>query len=645
MPNLNFIPQGANLTPVTSTDPNLTMYRIYGAPGGTIYISVPKGQEAAYTIPATFYGSGQGTKSYTYQPNLPAGQTLQQYTAQKLVQQQAAAQGVTLPPAQVVVGQQAGGLPVGADRNIYAPNPDYAAAVAQIDPIAAQQMFVDTGKAGSATYGGMNQTTVENSGTFSFTGSDGKTYYYVPQSWTAGGGGTATLSPEAAAAMGGTAFTMPTAANPKIGQAYNPQGYVFANDPGQVMPDTAGVSYTPGTNTFAKDLANFAAQVALPVTAMFAPALLPATLGAASVPEGAVLGGGVGGIAGGYQGAALGAIGGGLAAGLGGMGGATSGLSPEELAAVGGLELPSGMAASGAGSTLGTSLGAVMPGALEAAGGATGGLAPGGFGGLTASDYIMPGALEAAGSATGGAAPGGFGGATASDAGLGYVMPGAEAAAGGATGAVGSTATSGGGLNSLLGQAGDWALSNPTKALGALGSLLTLGGGLAGAIGGSSASTSPTGAGGGGTGGPLPYRAPLNRAQTPYPGDYKTYGQTAAPGGGGGWNFFNPAGPAPAHARGGPIHAGPLSALPPTRHSGALMGPGGGQDDLIDAKVANGEYVVDASTVSDLGDGSNDAGAAKLDQLVQHVRKHKRGGAKGLPPKAKSPLAYIGSKS
>lgn len=72
-----------------------------------------------------------------------------------------------------------------------------------------------------------------------------------------------------------------------------------------------------------------------------------------------------------------------------------------------------------------------------------------------------------------------------------------------------------------------------------------------------------------------------------------------------------------------------------------LNGDSGGQDDLIDAKLSDGEYVFDASTVSDLGDGNNAAGARKLDVFRENIRKHKRGGKVNLPPRSKSLESYL----
>ena len=72
-----------------------------------------------------------------------------------------------------------------------------------------------------------------------------------------------------------------------------------------------------------------------------------------------------------------------------------------------------------------------------------------------------------------------------------------------------------------------------------------------------------------------------------------------------------------------------------------LSGDTGGQDDLIDAKLSDGEYVIDAATVADLGDGNNAAGARKLDNFRRNIREHKRGGKVNLPPKAKSLESYL----
>lgn len=72
-------------------------------------------------------------------------------------------------------------------------------------------------------------------------------------------------------------------------------------------------------------------------------------------------------------------------------------------------------------------------------------------------------------------------------------------------------------------------------------------------------------------------------------------------------------------------------------------GAGSGRDDTINARLSDGEYVMDAETVAMLGDGSSEDGARKLDTMREQLRKHKgKTLAKGkFSPNAKSPLSYI----
>lgn len=105
--------------------------------------------------------------------------------------------------------------------------------------------------------------------------------------------------------------------------------------------------------------------------------------------------------------------------------------------------------------------------------------------------------------------------------------------------------------------------------------------------------------------------------------------------------------PKPAgYAGGGLAMTSPLMAASggnvPHKGSHYVQGAGGGQDDLIDARLADGEYVFDADIVAALGDGSNKEGAAKLDKMREAIRSHKRSAPNDkIPPKAKSPLAYL----
>ena len=75
----------------------------------------------------------------------------------------------------------------------------------------------------------------------------------------------------------------------------------------------------------------------------------------------------------------------------------------------------------------------------------------------------------------------------------------------------------------------------------------------------------------------------------------------------------------------------------------AVQGDGDGRSDSIDARLSDGEYVMDAETVALLGNGSNRAGARKLDRLRVNIRKQKgRKLAKGaLSADAKAPERYL----
>ena len=72
-----------------------------------------------------------------------------------------------------------------------------------------------------------------------------------------------------------------------------------------------------------------------------------------------------------------------------------------------------------------------------------------------------------------------------------------------------------------------------------------------------------------------------------------------------------------------------------------VKGKGDGQSDDIPAMLADGEYVFDADTVAQLGNGSSDAGAKLLDHFRESLREHKRSAPTDkIPPKA-SPLMYM----
>ena len=74
-----------------------------------------------------------------------------------------------------------------------------------------------------------------------------------------------------------------------------------------------------------------------------------------------------------------------------------------------------------------------------------------------------------------------------------------------------------------------------------------------------------------------------------------------------------------------------------------IKGDGDGTSDSIPAMVADSEFVMPADVVAALGNGSSDAGAHKLDTMVQQIRKRARSTAPSeLPPTAhESPLDYL----
>lgn len=123
------------------------------------------------------------------------------------------------------------------------------------------------------------------------------------------------------------------------------------------------------------------------------------------------------------------------------------------------------------------------------------------------------------------------------------------------------------------------------------------------------------------------------------PQSYYTYGQIPEP-----KAYMQPTPveqeePTTKAARGGHMPgAGPLSQA-----SRYVAGPGTGRSDEIDAKLSDGEYVMDAETVALLGDGSSKAGAKRLDQFRANIRKQKgKSLAKGkFSPDAKQPEHYL----
>jgi hypothetical protein len=105
-------------------------------------------------------------------------------------------------------------------------------------------------------------------------------------------------------------------------------------------------------------------------------------------------------------------------------------------------------------------------------------------------------------------------------------------------------------------------------------------------------------------------------------------------------NYLKPVDAPVKKARGGAMMGG-QGAL--SQMAYLAQGGGSGRDDTIDARLSDGEYVMDAETVALIGDGSTKEGAKRFDKMRQQIRSHKgKALAKGkFSPNAKSPLSYI----
>lgn len=94
--------------------------------------------------------------------------------------------------------------------------------------------------------------------------------------------------------------------------------------------------------------------------------------------------------------------------------------------------------------------------------------------------------------------------------------------------------------------------------------------------------------------------------------------------------------PPPGNAAGGYMHGGITMLAGGGRF---LRGPGDGVSDSIPAtiadkqpaRLADGEFVVDARTVSELGNGSSEAGARKLYEMMDRVHRARRQAKRGKP--------------
>lgn len=221
--------------------------------------------------------------------------------------------------------------------------------------------------------------------------------------------------------------------------------------------------------------------------------------------------------------------------------------------------------------------------------------------------------------------------------GIGSVNPSAGAAAG-----LPGAAAAPGGLAGLAAKVGGLTTAQKLALAGNLAGLLGGAGGVAGGTPGTSGPIGPVN------------RNPIFSASLPAAGSLFANSAGSASPFSGDWNRYamdqgqqsfgalRAASPAPATSSGlvaaapGPTAAqslpaaqlmgGPAGYIPDTSRfadGGTVRGPGGPRDDRIKALLSDGEYVIDAETVSLLGDGSTEKGAQRLDEFRSNVRRHK----------------------
>jgi len=84
-------------------------------------------------------------------------------------------------------------------------------------------------------------------------------------------------------------------------------------------------------------------------------------------------------------------------------------------------------------------------------------------------------------------------------------------------------------------------------------------------------------------------------------------------------------------------------AAPPSSHKGGwIKGPGTGQSDSIKTSTPLHSYIIDASSVSDLGDGSSEAGAKELKRFENYlVKKYGKKLPSSLPNKTPQVPVYL----
>lgn len=130
-----------------------------------------------------------------------------------------------------------------------------------------------------------------------------------------------------------------------------------------------------------------------------------------------------------------------------------------------------------------------------------------------------------------------------------------------------------------------------------------------------------------------PLMADGGEAQAP---SYYTFGQVVNP-----QDILNQMAQG-GEAKHGGLHVPTVEGRHDYRNGSRVTGEGDGQSDDIPAMLADGEYVFDADTVAQLGNGSTKAGSDLLDKFREEIRSHKRSApVNKIPPPAKSPLAYM----
>ncbi len=217
----------------------------------------------------------------------------------------------------------------------------------------------------------------------------------------------------------------------------------------------------------------------------------------------------------------------------------------------------------------------------------------------------------------------------------------------------------GGESTSLLGKFGDYAMKNPLE-LAILGNAALTG--AQGLMGGQGVNVGQNQANvlaaNPGFNGSLP-KYTMHNTATPYTGDWYKYGytpQTAQ------YNAM----PVRQYAHGGRVQGYADGGMPMAQNPlelkkihdigkvigqslkggnrtplGLVSGEGDGQDDLVPAKLSVSEYIIPAEVVSQLGNGSSEAGGRVLDKFITEIREHKTAKRGGFPHKAKNPLDYL----